>query len=114
MGEVGEQCFAPPLLVDGLAHVTVEIAIGAFGEAEGPVDVECYTPFPFRGGVGGGGIGRGWHCPTPTPPLKGKGYAHNSAVTSLRKASARWLIACFCAGSLSPTVMSWPIGWNIG
>ena len=40
MGEVGEQRLAPLRLVDRLADMAVEVAIGAFGDAERPVDVE--------------------------------------------------------------------------
>ncbi len=36
------------------------------------------------------------------------------AATNLRKASARWSIAYFSAGSISAKVRSWPIGWNMG
>src|SRR5689334_18656038 len=40
MGQVGEQSLAPGLLVDRFADVGVEVAIGAFGDAERPVDIE--------------------------------------------------------------------------
>ena len=40
MREVGEQRVAPLILIDGGADVAVEVAIGAFADAEGPVDVE--------------------------------------------------------------------------
>ena len=40
MREVGQQGVAPRVLVDGVADVAVEVAIGAFGDAERPVDVE--------------------------------------------------------------------------
>ena len=44
----------------------------------------------------------------------GEGSIHLSALTSLPKAWARWLIRCFSAGSISPKVRSWPAGTNIG
>ena len=40
MREVGEQRVAPCVLVDARADMAVEVAIGAFGDAERPVDVE--------------------------------------------------------------------------
>jgi len=40
MREIGQQRLAPCLLVDRLADMAVEIAIGAFGDAKGPVDVK--------------------------------------------------------------------------
>ncbi len=39
--ELRQQCTAPALLVDALAHMAVEVAIGAFGAAERPVDIEA-------------------------------------------------------------------------
>ena len=65
--EVGEQRLAPRILVDALADMAVEVAIGAFADAERPVDVE-------RERLAGHSL---------------------SAATSLRNASARWLILCF-------------------
>jgi hypothetical protein len=40
IGEVGEERVPPGRLVDGFTDVAVEVAIGAFGDAERPVDVE--------------------------------------------------------------------------
>src|SRR5206468_5757736 len=78
MREIGEQGVAPVILIDARADVAVEIAIGAFADAKRPVNVE-------REGLA----------------------AHSlSAATSLRNASARWLIACLSSGSSSPKVWS--------
>ena len=85
MREVGEQRVAPQLLVDRLADMAVEVAIGAFADAERPMDVKRER------------------C----------GHSFNAA-TSLRNAAARWLMACFSAGSISPKVCSPPVGTNIG
>ena len=85
---VGKQRRQPSLLIDSVAHMAVEIAIRAFGNAERPVDVE---------GEGGG------HC-----------RRQNTAATSLAKASARWLIACLSAGSSSAKLCSRPSGTNTG
>src|SRR5207237_9779123 len=84
--EVGKQGVAPCLLVDACANVAVEVAIRAFADAERPVDVE-------RERLAGHSL---------------------SAASSLRNASARWLILCFASGSISPNVCSCPIGTNIG
>src|ERR1700750_1113809 len=74
VGEVRKQCLAPCIVVDAIADMAVEVAIGAFADAERPVDVE-----------------------------RKRFAAHSfSAATSLRKASARWLISCFSWGSNSP------------
>src|SRR5207248_3314827 len=40
ISEVGEEGLAPAFLVDPLAHMRVEVAIGAFGLAERPMDIE--------------------------------------------------------------------------
>src|SRR6185369_13318898 len=84
--KVRKQRFMPFVLVDARPDVTIEIAIRAFADAKRPMDVEGQR-------------------------LAGHSF---SAATSLRKASARWLIACFSSGSSSPNVSSWPAGTNIG
>ena len=116
MSEIAKQRVAPQILVDRLPDMAVEVAIGAFGNAERPVDVKGERPvvgfvLPNSGG----------------PPLfRRSGPSLGSvlkqvqadvgrrASTSLRKASARWLIECFSAGSISPKVRSRPAGTNIG
>ena len=85
MREVGEQGVAPHLMVDGLADMAVEVAIGAFADAKRPMDVK----------------------------RERIGHSFNAA-TNLRNAAARWLIACFASGSISPNVCSPPAGTNIG
>ena len=68
--EFGQQGAAPARLVDLLADMTVEIAIGAFGTAERPVQIN--TKAAVARSVG--------H------------HAGRQASASRRKASARWLI----------------------
>ena len=120
IGQVGEQRLAPRRLVDRLADMAVEVAIGAFGDAERPVDVEGErsprSVIPAEAGISA------VQSPAPStgmsiPAFAGMtvgGVHSSSAATSLRNASARWLIACFSAGSISPKVLSWPAGTNIG
>src|SRR4051812_15237392 len=86
MSEVGEQRLAPSVLVDAVADMAVEVAIGAFADAKRPVDVE----------------------------RQGLAAHSSSAATNLRKASARWLMSCLNSGSSSPNVWSYPTGTNIG
>ena len=83
MGEICQQRGSPSVLIDRVADMAVEVAIGAFGDAERPVDVE----------------GEVAHLP--------------SAATSKLNASARWLMACFSAGSISPNVRSILAATNI-
>ena len=75
--------------IDMLRDMRVEIAIGAFGTAEWPVNVKRQ---------------------------RGKGIiAHGKqAATSLANASARWPISSFSCGSISPKVRSWPLATKIG
>src|SRR5205085_3637113 len=86
MSQVREQGLAPLVLVDRGTNMAVEVAIRAFADAERPVDVK-----------------------------RQRVAAHSfSAATSLRKASARWLIRCLSSGSSSPKVCSYSTGTNIG
>ena len=93
VGELGQECRAPTLLLDACAHMAVKVAIGAFGEAEGPMHINAEagsrgsTAVPLNGGT------RRVRAPT---------HGAKQAAMSLRKASARWLIACLAAGSISP------------
>jgi hypothetical protein len=62
MFEIDEKCFAPPILVDARTDVAVEVAIGAFTDAERPVDVEgdiALSPCGGRGKSRDSGEGRG-------------------------------------------------------
>ncbi len=95
--EFTQQCRRPPPMVHSFDHVAVEIAVRALGKAEWPVDIDGQGQDRTTGVVGG---------------LHG-GY-EKQAATSLRKASARWLIRCFSSGSISPKVMSRPSATNIG
>ena len=81
--ELGEQRLAPARLVDRLADMAVEVAIGALGQAERPVDVE---------GEAG-----------PGPRSFARQQARGDQLA--RRRAARWLMACFSAGSISPNVM---------
>ena len=57
MGELRTNSIRPRLFAHGLEHVAVEVTIGAFGFAKGPMDVETegvkrghtihISPFPF-------------------------------------------------------------------
>jgi hypothetical protein len=51
MSEVLEQGFTPLLLIDRQSDVAVEIAIGAFRDAEGPVNVERQLVIPAKAGI---------------------------------------------------------------
>ena len=44
MSEIAKQRVAPQILVDRLPDMAVEVAIGAFGNAERPVDVKGERP----------------------------------------------------------------------
>ena len=83
MREVGEQRVAPGVLIDARADMAVEVAIGAFADAERPVDVAMP-----RSGCG------------PVIPFE------SSRRMSLRNASARWLMRVLSSGSISPKVWS--------
>ena len=72
----------PAALVDGGADMAVEIAIGTFGGAERPMDVDAETAHGVK------------------MPL----------CTSFSNARARWLMACFAAGSISPKVCAHAFG----
>ena len=105
MLQLGQQGRPPARLVDGFADMAVEVAIGALGLAEGPMDVECQF------GRGGISLGLASHRGVD---LGGHTGASKQAATSLAKARARWLMACLAAGSISPKVRSWPSGRNMG
>ena len=49
MNKIGEQSVAPRFLIDRITDVAIEVAIGAFADAEGPMDIERdrrrYRPF---------------------------------------------------------------------
>ena len=68
------------------------------GAAERPVDVDVQRIGP---------PGRRRRVQHPAAGAK-------HAATSLRNASARWLMRCFSSGSISPNVMLRPSGWKIG
>ena len=74
----------PPPVIHLGDGVTVEVAIGAFRQAERPVNVNA------------------------------EGFYPKHAATSLRKASARWLMACLASGSISPKVRVPPAGRKMG
>src|SRR6185312_5603871 len=86
MLELGEQGAPPARLVDALAHVAVEVAIGALGFAERPVDVDA----------------------------QGSPVHRKQASTSLVKARPRWLMAFFSAADISALVRVSPSGWKQG
>ncbi len=73
--------------VDRGAHMAVEVAVRTLLGAEWPVDIK-----------------RARH----------RYPAGNCAATSFANASARWLFACFAAGSISANVCSLPCGTNTG
>ena len=93
MLELGCECRTKAPLLEVLAHVAVEVAIGAFREAEGPMDVDAETRR----------VARGSPCPARLRhALRDRTHGAKQAAISLRKASARWLIASLAAGSISP------------
>ena len=92
-GKVARYGFDKRGTVPPFCGVDVEVAIGADLRTIGPVDVE----------------------PEAVIRSEGQGRAHGSrAALSLRKASARWLIACFFAGSISPKVSVSPLATKTG
>jgi hypothetical protein len=110
MTDLGGEGPAPGGVVDPSGDMAVEVAIGAFRQAERPVDVDAEAaparlfspvlslgPAPVLADVG--------HGPQP--------WEKTRAVSS-EKAIARWLTLCFQAWSTSPKVRSWPSGTNIG
>src|SRR5206468_9146907 len=95
--------------IEPLADMAVEVAIGALGETERPVNIDAEGCLRGRAGRAGrrgesrGGSSGHWDArhwdaqggaPEAGPPKQ--------ASTSLRKATARWLMRCFSAGSISP------------
>src|SRR6185437_1003259 len=86
--ELGQQRPAPAGLLDAVAHMAIEVAVGALRFAEGPMHVDAK-----------------WH------PL-GRHLKHAS--TSLAKARPRWLIEFFSAVDISALVRSSPTGWKQG
>ena len=103
-GEPRQQRVAPRVLVDGRAGVAVEVAIRTFGDAERPMDVERQRVVLVRRANGRtlrgkrGDAQAGNDSPTSASPSS---LPSNKDATSLRKASARWLIACFSDRSSS-------------
>jgi hypothetical protein len=89
-------------LVDALTDVAVEVAVRALRNAERPVDVKCERAVGGKRTELGGVAGRDRHHRSP------------NRASSLANARARWLIACFASGSISPKVMGWPSGTKIG
>ena len=80
-----QQGGAPAVLLDALAHMGVEVAVGALRFAERPMDVDA------------------------------QGRAHRKqASTSSRKARPRWLMAFFSASVISAVVRVSPSGWKQG
>jgi hypothetical protein len=60
--KIGEQSLSPRVLVNALADMAVEVAIGALADAERPVDVEgdiALSPYGGRGKSRVSGEGRG-------------------------------------------------------
>ena len=92
-----QQRLAPARLVDAVPDMAVEIAIGAFGLAEGPMDIERQRRARRR--LRSFGL---------------RAHFEKQAATNWLKASARWLIACFSSGSISPKVRRSPSGTKIG
>src|SRR3546814_480276 len=103
MIDLAEQRVPPAWLVDGSADMAVEVAIGAFRQAERPMHVNAETRVPSA-------ALRKWRDLWDD---RGRHDVKQAAI-SLRKASARWLIACFAAGSISPKVSVLPSGRKIG
>ncbi len=83
--DFGFERLQPPGLVDTGGDVAVEVAVGAFRLAEGPVEIEA------EAGVAPIFVGLGVH-------------QGNRAATSLWKASARWERRFFSQRSISPKV----------
>ena len=101
--ELGEVGAAPALLVDAVADVAVEVAVGALRAAERPVDVDGER-------LGRASPGMPTSAKAGSAPSSPAQAGAKQAATSWRKASARWLMRCFSAGSISPKVMSRPSG----
>ncbi len=94
MFELADEGVAPETLVDLVADMAVEVAVGAQRQAEGPVHIE-------RDVV----VGRAGHdYPSGA----------RQASMSARNAMARWEIACFASGSISAKVAAPPAGMKIG
>ena len=92
--ELAQQRAPPPGLIHTLPDMAVEVAVGALGEAERPVDVEGERlSRSGRGRLGFAGHGRG-----------------GRKAASCSKARARWVSGCFSSGSISPKVRPWPSG----
>ena len=102
MVQLAQQGAPPQRLVDRGPDVAVEVAVGALGAAERPVDVDRQAGVERLG------------ARLPARRRGGRGAHEKTAATSCSKARARWLMACFRSGSISPKVMSWPSGRNTG
>ena len=98
MVELAQQRVPPPALIHAVTDVAVEVAVGALGEAERPVDVERE-----RGGRSGR---RGFRLAAHGPC--------GSHAASCSKARALWVSGCFSSGGISPKVRLWPSGTKIG
>ena len=83
---LGEQRLPPARLLDAVAHMTVEIAVGTLRFAERPMHIDAER--------------RGAH--------------RKHAATSSAKARPRWLIAFFSVSDISAQVRVWPAGWKHG
>src|SRR4028119_1988539 len=120
--------------------MAVEIAIGTFGDAERPVDVEreivltLFLIFAFESvklraadsalshrrtidrQAGQSSAATSFRKASARWLTRRQRRAvagpagQRGAATSFRKASARWLMRCFSAGSISPKVRSRPAG----
>ena len=53
-------------------------------------------------------------APPEELPAATAGAGGRQCSASCAKALARWLMACFSAGSISPKLSAWPFGMNIG
>ena len=82
--------FGVPVWIMALAAMLIAVAAG---QAVGPVNVKGDA-------------------------VRMREMAHSTgskqAATNWRKASARWLMACFSAGSISPNVMPCPLAMKTG
>src|SRR5262249_22963916 len=82
--QLRQQCLSPAFLIDSLAHVRIEIAVGALRLAEGPMDIDAQGRMSRRH----------W----------------KQASTSMRKARPRWLMAFFSTSVISAQVRVSPLG----
>ena len=99
MIQLAQQRPPPPGLIDAFPDMAVEVAIGALGEAEGPMDIEGERRRRAIGGRSGGG---------------GHGPGGRHAAANCSKARARWVSGCFSCGVISPKLRPWPSGMKIG